>query len=36
MSFFPLAGYVIYKSVSDLINTNQPDASLVGIILDAP
>lgn len=35
VSFFVLAGYVIYKSVSDLINTNQPDASLVGIILAA-
>lgn len=35
VSFFLLAGYVIYKSVSDLINTNQPDASPVGIILAA-
>lgn len=35
VSFFLLAGYVIYKSVSDLINTSQPDASPVGIILAA-
>ena len=33
LSFFLLAGYVIYKSVSDLIAANEPDASPVGIIL---
>ena len=35
VSFFLLAGYVIYKSVSDLINANEPDPSPVGIILAA-
>ncbi|TFV79357.1 cation transporter [Blastococcus sp. CT_GayMR19] len=35
LSFFLLAGYVIYKSVSDLINANEPDPSPVGIILAA-
>lgn len=35
VSFFLLAGYVIYKSVSDLIHANQPEASPVGIILAA-
>ena len=35
VSFFLLAGYVTYKSVSDLINANQPDVSLVGIVLAA-
>ena len=35
VSFFLLAGYVIYKSVSDLINANQPEASPIGIILAA-
>lgn len=34
-SFFLLAGYVIFKSVSDLIEANRPDASPVGIVLAA-
>lgn len=32
-SFFVLAAYVGYKSISDLIGQHQPDVSIVGIIL---
>lgn len=35
LSFFLLASYVTYKSISDLIAANQPDASPVGITLAA-
>lgn len=35
LSFFLLASYVTYKSISDLIAANQPDASPVGIALAA-
>lgn len=33
-SFLALAGYVTYKSISDLITGERPDASLVGIALN--
>ncbi len=33
VSFFLLAAYVGYKSISDLIGHEQPDASIIGIVL---
>ncbi|RKN50302.1 cation transporter [Micromonospora endolithica] len=33
-SFLALSGYVTYKSISDLIDGERPDASLVGIALN--
>lgn len=32
-SFFVLAAYVGYKSISDLVGQHQPDVSIVGIVL---
>lgn len=33
VSFFALAAYVAYESISDLITQSKPDASIIGIVL---